>query len=424
MPYILPNDLLQFIIEFLDISDFYAIKKDMLGWLCTTTYCRNVDILGKVPIWGAGTICGNTYWAILTNRLDIVKYAHKTLRLDDWAVDTACRQGNLEMVYFLVSKGLKGTPDSIINAIDIDNLDIVRFLHYHMGVTGSNNIIYAAEKGFKGIVEFLYTVRNTAWDMSLVFKSAAENNHLEVVKFMVSKGERCTDAFLIGDICQKGLFCMLEYLHGLGYISPDRQCFDAACNTGHMGIVKFLYNTGYYKTTPNTVGIAIRRRDVDMLKFLYSIKPFNPEQIRHSYESGHIPIIKFLYSMGCYPSPFIINTLCRMGKLDALKLIHKNGGKISPASVDIACEHGHTDLVKFLIRTVECVPTEHAMDRASLNGHTGIVRFLYNNTRGLCTDNSFNWSHMNCRHDVYNFLVSVRPFLDIQPPPNGITDIY
>jgi hypothetical protein len=416
--YILPKDLLQFVVEFLDIHDFYAIKIDMMWWLCAATYCRNVDM------WDTGSIYARAHQALTSNRLDIVKYMHKTETFPAWAIDVACSQGNIELVYFLVSKGLRGTPESIFNAVEKNYLDIVRFLHYHIGITEIRNMVYAACKGFEEIVDFLYTVRSTEWDLSSVFKSAAETNHIGVVKFFVAKGERCNDPLLIDVICERGLFCMLEYLHDLGYRSPNRDIIISTYQGGHIGIVKYLYATGYYKIPPSIVDMVIREKDLNMIKFLYAIKPFYPNQVVCSYESGCPDITDFLYSMGHTPLPFTINTLCRMGYLYALEIIHKNGGKFYPASIDLACEYGHTDLVKFLISTAGCTPTEYAIDRASLNGHMEIVEFLYYNTKKMCTENAFNWSHANGRYDVSNFLVSVRPFLDIQPTPHGIIDIY
>ena len=121
------------------------------------------------------------------NHLEMVKFLHYELgiRGDEFAITHAAEFNHLDMVKLLHYKlGIRGDTSAITYAAENNHLDMVKFLHHELNIRGdSRAIAYAAKNNHLDMVKFLYYELGIPGD-NYAISWAAENNHLEMVKFL------------------------------------------------------------------------------------------------------------------------------------------------------------------------------------------------------------------------------------------------
>ena len=121
-----------------------------------------------------------------TNKLELLKWIReeKQCECDEWTIDAAARQGNLEMVKYCVANECPVDEDACAYAAESGNLECLKYLHEEAKAPWDwDTAICAAEHGHLHILEYLverefdqYDERACMW--------AAENGHLDCLKHL------------------------------------------------------------------------------------------------------------------------------------------------------------------------------------------------------------------------------------------------
>ena len=102
---------------------------------------------------------------------------------------------------------------------------------------------------------------------------AANNNHLHIVKLLVSKGANVN----------------METRYG----SP----LDVACKKGHMEVIRYLVSKGAV-VSENTYKQAIEGENIATIKFLATLAPVPPDSISYAVDNKKILVIPILAKVG------------------------------------------------------------------------------------------------------------------------------
>jgi ankyrin repeat protein len=192
--------------------------------------------------------------AIETNNLDLVKYlVEKGAKIVFDAVSNAAVTGNLELVEYLIKKGAKIGGYAVSNAAVTGNLDLVIYLIEKGGEIGKYAISNAASKGNLDIVKYLL-------GDEVVDK---EGN--------VYKLKNDMKAYQISDAVTK------------------------AAVTGNLNLVKYLIEKG--GEIGDAVYYAAGTGDLDLVEYLVKKGgEIEYDAISHAAKSGHQDIVDYLRS--------------------------------------------------------------------------------------------------------------------------------
>lgn len=188
--------------------------------------------------------------------LEGVKHAFKNMailknRYINDAFSFACRKGRLDMVKFMVSKGVdpRAEMDQAFRFASMEgHLNVVKFLVDQ----GANIHVYKDE----------------------AFNAASKNNHLDVVKFLVDQGTYGEQ--VLKQECTMGRLKTVKILvdKGIDIHAVNGQSLRWASSYGHLDVVKFLVSKGA------------------------DIHAVNDQSLRWASANGYLDVVKFLVSQG------------------------------------------------------------------------------------------------------------------------------
>nr|XP_012563333.2 secreted RxLR effector protein 124-like [Hydra vulgaris] len=143
----------------------------------------------------------------------LIKYEYKVKGFNIICnkVDFAESIGKLDLIKLLNQLGYRGTELAIDSAAENGHLEVIKYLHE----LGTNDAI----------------------------NNAAENGHLEVVKYLHEKGYRCLN-WVFDYAAKNGHLEVVKYLHELGY-KGSKWAIDNVAHKGHLEVVKYLHEKGY-----------------------------------------------------------------------------------------------------------------------------------------------------------------------------------
>jgi hypothetical protein len=208
-----------------------------------------------------------------SGHLEIIKWLHFiNLKGSEWSTYFAVRDCHFEVVKWLYSQGYVISDDNYeFDYLYMDicfNLDILKFLHYELGLGCSTLLMdTAAGRGRLDIITWLYDNKDSLGfeDDELMCTSnamdfAAKNGHLEVIQFLHEfQDAGCT--YIAMDIAaENGHFEIVKWLFDFRIEEGTMNGLDMAARNGHYNIVVFLaenydgikYNTfRYFETEYN-----------------------------------------------------------------------------------------------------------------------------------------------------------------------------
>ena len=149
-----------------------------------------------------------------TNKLELLKWAReeKKCEWDEWTINAAAEQGNLEMVKYCVA-----------NECPINEYACAR----------------AAESGHLECLKYLREEAKAPWDFKTAYW-AAENGHLHILEYLV---ERKYDHF-VEHACENAAMCgyldCLKYLHETAKAPWDYWCVQVAHESNNPECLQYL----------------------------------------------------------------------------------------------------------------------------------------------------------------------------------------
>ena len=121
-----------------------------------------------------------------TNKLELLKWIReeKKCEWNDWTINAAAYQGNLEMVKYCVANECPIDVSACANAAKNGHLEVLKYLREEAKAPwGSGTASLAAQNGHLHILEYLVERK---YDKFHVFACwwAAKNGHLDCLKYL------------------------------------------------------------------------------------------------------------------------------------------------------------------------------------------------------------------------------------------------
>ncbi|XP_046548423.1 protein fem-1 homolog A-like [Haliotis rubra] len=263
--------------------------------------------------------------------------------------------------------GTQGTfYQSDLQEINGGHLDVVKYIVSHRAKVGINSrgskkktpVMVAGRWGHKDVVEFLVEL---GADLSLVYEGGSSvlhlacfGGHLEVAKYIVSKGK--------------------VNINSRGW-KKKTPVMVAAAN-GHKDVVEFLVEHGadlsrVYGGGSSTLHLASFGGHLDVVRYIVAQNKVNINSrgwkkktpVMVAAEMGEKDVVEFLVEHGAYLSLLlasgnnILHLACKGGHLEVVKyIVSQNKVNINSRGwkkktpVMVAAANGHQKLVEFLIR--------------------------------------------------------------------------
>jgi len=163
--------------------------------------------------WGETTFCREVAW---TNKLELLKWAReeKKCEWDQRTINAAARQGNMEMVKYCVA-----------NECPI----------------GTMACECAAENGHLEVLKYLREEAKVPWDSSTASR-AALNGHLHILEYLVEREFDKYCEWMCLNAAEKGHLDCLKYLHETAKAPWGSLAVYYAHKNNHPDCVQYLLN--------------------------------------------------------------------------------------------------------------------------------------------------------------------------------------
>ena len=264
----------------------------------------------------------------------------------------------------------------------------------------------------------LHPTINIYDDNNHAFRVACKNNHLPVVKWLVSimamDVSYYDKSFRIA--CQDGHLALAKFLlltkPTLDISSLDNHAFRLACQKNHLRLVKWLtplitlVDSSYYESA---FRVACQDGHLALAKFLLLSKPtldicsLNNKAFRLACRNNHLRLVKWL-------TPLI--TLVDSSYYES--------------AFRVACQDGHLALAKFLLLSKPtldiCSLNNKAFRLACRNNHLRLVKWLtplITLVDNSCYEKSFRIACQEGHLDITKVLLLTKPTLDIYSNNNN-----
>ena len=174
---------------------------------------------------------------------------------------------------------------------------------------------------------------------------AAKNGRLDIVKYIVEKGEKISDSNAVEIAAESGNLNLVKYLVDEISAKISDYSVENAASNGHFDIVKYLVEKGA-KISDRSVENAARYGHFDIVKYLVE-KGAKISDSAIAVSIGHLDIVKYLVEKGAKISDYSVEIAAFDGRLDIVKYLVEKGAKISDSA--ISAKKGHLDIVKYLV---------------------------------------------------------------------------
>ena len=133
--------------------------------------------------WNETHFCWQVAW---TNKLELLKWAREEKKCDwdEWTIIVAAKQGNLEMVKYCVANDCPIDGRACENAAENGHLEVLKYLHEGAKAPWDEyTAIWAAGKGQLHILEYLVERKYDKYN-TYACEDAAKKGHLDCLKYL------------------------------------------------------------------------------------------------------------------------------------------------------------------------------------------------------------------------------------------------
>ena len=160
--------------------------------------------------WSERSFC---YKVAQTNKLELLKWAReeKKCRWDEWTINAAAEQGNLEMVKYCVANECPIYEWACANAAENGHLEVLKYLREEAKAPwDSLTARWAALNGHLHIFEYLVELKYDKFGYACWY--AAEYGHLDCLMYLHETAKAPWDWFAVQDAHKNNHTECLQYL--------------------------------------------------------------------------------------------------------------------------------------------------------------------------------------------------------------------
>lgn len=239
------------------------------------------------------------------------------------------------------------------HVVDVVIPEDAKVIHFQ-DKSRADKLLLSNLRPISNIYEYLYPIA----DMSVkeyIMTQLVENNCIETIKRIHTAHDLRKD---------------VRYFQRINV----QTSMDRAAENGHLEVLKFLYNIGATCSTSSMIWAASNGH-LDVLKFLHSVGVKCTERaMYYAAMKGHLDVLKFLHSIGVTCDEDAMDYAARNKHIDVLKFLHSIGAKCSTNAIDWAAEKGHLDVIKLLLSIG--AKYINAMDLATVTKQLEVLEFL------------------------------------------------
>jgi ankyrin repeat protein len=289
-------------------------------------------------------------------------------RISDMSL--AAENGHLNVVKFLYKERQdKYKDDDMEKAFEMasynNHIKVVKFLFVNYYKPEYLQIICAVKNGNLEIVKWLYKKglllnRNQP-------NTAAENDHLEIVKWIYG----VDDGIVKGEVTPEGA--------------------DLTAENNHLDMIKFLKDKGVEASNVGVNGAA-QNNHLEMVMFHSTENDTiaTSNGVNRAAYKGYMEMVKYLYSKGVEADDWVADYAANNGHLEMVQFLHKNNIKVTTKGATWASNNGHEQIVKFLKK--KGINAEIIMSK-----YEGVTLDFYNRASKRYPGKSWEWITKNNR---------------------------
>jgi len=240
-----------------------------------------------------------------TNKLELLKWIREEKKCE-WNVGTmnaAAEQGNLEMVKYCVANECPVDERACAFAAENGHLECLKYLREEVKAPwDKSTATFAAQNGHLHILEYLVERKFYEYD-TIACSDAASNGHLHCLKFLHETAKAPWDSTTATFAAQKGHLHILEYLVERKYDEYNEfTCTDAASN-GHLHCLKFLHETAKVPWDSTTATLAAQKGHLHILEYLVErdYDEYSTSACQNAAFNGHLECLKYLHETAKAP---------------------------------------------------------------------------------------------------------------------------
>ncbi|OQR89655.1 ankyrin repeat protein L63-like [Achlya hypogyna] len=185
------------------------------------------------------------------------------------------------------------------------------------------------------------------------FELAGCHGHADVIDYLAATYDAPKLRIIMRAAVGSGQLGVVEQLLRADVALPD-DAFQLACESGHLPVVEFLYERGLGGSDASPKHIVYRttlRGHLPVLRFLHarSFDGFDKFALLHAVELGHLGVVQFLHEIRTEKMYGLVYDAVPGGHLDVVKFLHRNGYSHDIKGVlSYALTQGQEDIARFL----------------------------------------------------------------------------
>ena len=282
------------------------------------------------------------------------------------------------------------TDDYSYSAMCSYNLDMIKWAHDEMGLEFSRlSIDRLLEDGNDEIVKYVCENMKERLCIRTALISAAVGGHFELVKWVYEKHRTEYEDkdghqdYHVDSVVSSGNLEMIEWFYERReifheYSDPIQQ----AAENGHLDSIKWLFSIGYNQSE-QAINTASENGHLDIVICLIS-NGFvaDKHDINIAAANGHLDIVEYLANLGLKCSQYALDNAIKNGFLSVVQWLYENCKKLKFKNAsNKAAENGRLSVLAWLEENKVARCTNEGMVKAVKNGKLDVVLWLINNRR-------------------------------------------
>jgi hypothetical protein len=149
------------------------------------------------------------------------------------------------------------------------------------------------------LLKWIREEKKCEWDVRTIIAAASQGN-LEMVKYCVAN-ECPSDEWICAYAAENGHLDCLKYLHETAKATWDSSTANGAAKNGHLHILEYLVEREYDEYSEKTVMVAAECGHLDCLKYLHETAkaPWNYLAVFWAHANNNLECLQYLLDNNC-----------------------------------------------------------------------------------------------------------------------------